>query len=103
MLGKLIKYEFKATRKMLMLYGLLFILAAVMAVIFRFAFNTNGDLFVEAIGREARFSGVIALFMFLITAAYAFMNAFIFAAVLFGAIPDRTITAIIAASINSSP
>ena len=86
MLGKLIKYEFKATRKMLLLYGLLLVLAAVMAVIFRFSFNADGNLFVEAIGKEARFSGFVALFAALISAAYAFMNAFIFTAVLFCAI-----------------
>ena len=86
MLGKLIKYEFKATRKMLMFYGLLFMLAAMMAVMLRFDINANGDLFVGAMWREARFSGLIALFASLIIAAYAFMNAFIFAAVIFGGI-----------------
>ena len=86
MLGKLIKYEFKATRKMLLLYGLLFVLATAMAVILRFSSNAEGDLFVEAMGEEARFSEFFALFTFLISAAYAFMSAFIFASVLFGAI-----------------
>ena len=86
MLGKLIKYEFKATRRMLLLYALLFVLAAATAVIFRFSINANGDLFVEVIGNEARFSGFIAIIIFLISTAYVFMNAFIFAAVLIDAI-----------------
>ena len=86
MLGKLIKYEFRATRKMLLLYGLLLVLAAAMAFILRFSFNTDGDLFIEAMGGEGLGSGLFAFFTFIVSAAYAFMSAFIFASVLFGAI-----------------
>ena len=81
MLGKLIKYEFRATRKMLLLYGLLLILAAVMAVIFRFG------LVPDIISNEPENPlGFVWFAEFIVSAAYSFMNAFIFAAVLFSSI-----------------
>ena len=86
MLGKLIKYEFKATRKMLLLYGLLLILAVVMAVMFRFSFNSDSNAFMEAALQKVRVSGLVRFFVFFFGAAYTFMNAFIFAAVLFIAV-----------------
>ena len=83
MLGKLIKYEFKATRKMLLIYGLLLVLAIIMAVMMRFSFSSGGRLFDEDIVQKANLSGLVRFFETLITAAYAFMNAFVFGAVLF--------------------
>lgn len=86
MLGKLIKYEFKATRKMFLMYGLLLVLAIVMALSLRFSFRTDAGTIVDAAIRKAYLSGVAGFFVFIVSAAYAFMNAFIFAAVLFVAI-----------------
>ena len=86
MLGKLIKYEFKAKRKLLLIYGLLLVLAVIMAVMMRISLSVNGGLYAETVLQKTQLFGIVRFFEGLITVAYAFMNAFVFGAVLFGAI-----------------
>lgn len=89
MLGKLIKYEFKATsRFMLLLYGLLTAVSVLMALMFRFNLNGNGEFHVGTVYGNVSFGGssFLEIIAALIVIAYIFLAAAAVSAMFFYAI-----------------
>lgn len=81
MLGKLIKYEFKATRRfMLLMFALLLILSGFISI--GFAFNLND--FVDMISNEFEWGKMIfAIFAFIIVALFVVMNVVVLSGTFF--------------------